>query len=53
VLGYALGVTAGVTTGVGVGIATHLFRHDRKSAAFGIALGASLFALGEWFSHSH
>jgi zinc transporter ZupT len=53
VLGYALGVAAGVTTGVGVGIATHLLRHDRKTALIGLALGAGMFALGEWFTHSH
>jgi zinc transporter ZupT len=53
VLGYALGVAAGVTAGVGVGIATHLLRHDRKSGAIGLALGAGLFALGELLLHEH
>lgn len=53
VLGYALGVAAGVTAGVGVGIATHLLRHDRKSAALGLTLGAGLFALGEWLLDVH
>jgi zinc transporter ZupT len=53
VLGYALGIAAGVTAGVGVGIATHLLRHDRKSAAIGLAVGAGLFALGEHFLGVH
>jgi zinc transporter ZupT len=53
VLGYALGIAAGVTAGVGVGIATHLFRHDRKTALLGLALGAALFAGGEWLLGSH
>ncbi len=53
VLGYALGVAAGVTAGVGVGIATHLLRHDRNRAALGLALGAALFAVGEWLLDHH
>jgi zinc transporter ZupT len=53
VLGYALGVAAGVTAGVGVGIATHLLRHDRERATLGLALGAALFAVGEWLLDAH
>jgi zinc transporter ZupT len=53
VLGYALGVAAGVTAGVGVGIATHLLRHDRKRASIGLALGAALFAVGEYLLDHH
>ena len=52
VLGYALAIAAGVTSGVGVGIATHLMRHDLRRALAGLALGALIFALGEWFVHS-